>query len=479
MSEHGDRELVERARRGDAAAIGELFSRYWRAARAAAFGVTGELASAEDAAAEAFRQALGALDSLRDPDRFGPWLRTIVVRKARLELQIRHLPADALVEDLSDQNERPDDALERLELGALIQHAVRELPDRLREAMALVYFEGYDSEDAARFLDIPAGTLRRRLHEGRGQVRSAVEQLLRGSKRMNADRERHIQKFKSLIDDGAIYRALRESLALRPPPSELIDRFVRRHMASANDSQEVVGGKDHREWLRPAVQRFTGPSDRATDSNHPVGAMAAAIRKALPDFQDWPLDVGEAAARFFTGTGEYRDRLRAVLPPGFAEGRPGAFLRATRGLLRVTENGPVQSIYELLQTSPDEATFRTAKNDMRISDVLDLTWMVAGPLELRSVQELLERLRSALLPQEQVRFSPYDEPRYRSALQLHVGGRFARFAHGGVLAEWPGRPQGVDAAHLRIFLEPWATVQSGRVVEFHQLPEMPFGITRD
>ena len=62
---------MELARRGDGAAIRELFSRYWRAARAAAYGVTGEFASAEDAAAEAFRQALVGLDSLRDPDRFG------------------------------------------------------------------------------------------------------------------------------------------------------------------------------------------------------------------------------------------------------------------------------------------------------------------------------------------------------------------------------------------------------------------------
>ena len=121
MSEHADRELVELARRGEAAGIGELFSRYWRAARAAAFGVTGEFASAEDAAAEAFRQALAGLGSLRDPDRFGSWLRTIVVRKARLELQSRRRTADALVEDVSDQNQRPDDALERLELAALIQ----------------------------------------------------------------------------------------------------------------------------------------------------------------------------------------------------------------------------------------------------------------------------------------------------------------------------------------------------------------------
>jgi RNA polymerase sigma factor (sigma-70 family) len=479
MSEHTDRELVELARRGDAAGISQLFSRYWRAARAAAFGVTGELASAEDAAAEAFRQALAGLNSLRDPDRFGSWLRTIVVRKARLDLQSRRRTADALVDDVPDQSQRPDDALERLELAALIQQAVRELPDRLREAMALIYFEGYDSEAATRFLDIPAGTLRRRLHEGRGQVRSAIEPLLHGSKRMNGERERRLQRFKSLIDDGEIYQALRQFLSLRPPPSELIGLFVRRRVASTNDSQDVAGGKDPRELVRQAAQRFIGPSERATDPKHPVGAIAAAIRKALPAFQDWALDAGEAAARLFAGTGEDRDRLQAVLPPGFAEARPGAFLRATRGLLRLNGNGPVQSLYQLLRDSADEQTFRDARNDLRLSDVLDLTWMVAAPLELRSVQELLERLRSAFLPQEQVRFSPYDEPRYRSALQLHVDGLSARFAQGGVLAEWPGRPRGVDAAHLRIFLEPWATVQSGQAVEFHRLPEMPFAITRD
>ncbi|HWB95367.1 MAG TPA: hypothetical protein VG672_01660 [Bryobacteraceae bacterium] len=43
MREWADRELVQLAQQGDKGAIGDLFSRYWRAARAAAFGVTGEL----------------------------------------------------------------------------------------------------------------------------------------------------------------------------------------------------------------------------------------------------------------------------------------------------------------------------------------------------------------------------------------------------------------------------------------------------
>jgi hypothetical protein len=207
-----------------------------------------------------------------------------------------------------------------------------------------------------------------------------------------------------------------------------------------------------------------------SDPAHPAGSIAAAIRKALPDFKDWNFDAGEAAARFFSG--DRRDRLQATLPPGFAEGVPGAFIRGTRSLVSFNEGGPAQTVYELFKGSPDEQTFTNAARDFRISDVLDLTWMTASPLEMRSVQALLERLTSAVLPGTQVRFSHYDEPRYRSALQLYVGEVSARAAYGGVLAEWPGRPSGVDAAHLRIFLEPWATVESGQVVEFAPMPQL-------
>lgn len=461
MGEPPDPELVERARRGDGAAIAGLFSRYWRAARAAAFGVTGEFASAEDAAAEAFRHALGGMGSLRDPHRFGSWLRAIVVRQARLEQKNRRPALDDA--GLSDSNARPDQALERLESAALIRHAVRRLPDRLREAVALFYFEGYDTDAAARFLDIPAGTLRRRLHDGRTQLRDAVERILRGSKPVTGEPEQQIQKLRSLIENGEIYQAVRESLALRPPPPELAALLPRRQAAPFSSPAGV----------RQLARRFLRPSGRASDAQHPVGATAAAIRQALPEFQAWPLDAAEAAARFLTFEGEHRDRLLGVLPPGFAQGRPGAFLRGSRAILRLGEKGRARSVYEHLRASPDEQAFRAARNHLRMSDVLDLTGMVAGSLELRQVQELLERLSSAVLPGAKVRVSAYDEPRYRSALQLQVGAVPARAACGGVLAEWPGCPSGAGAAHVRIFLEPWATVRSGQPLEFDPLPEAP------
>ena len=50
MEQNVEQNLVQRAKQGDTAAVGELFRLYWRAARAAAYGVTSDFALAEDAA---------------------------------------------------------------------------------------------------------------------------------------------------------------------------------------------------------------------------------------------------------------------------------------------------------------------------------------------------------------------------------------------------------------------------------------------
>ena len=468
-----DRELVERARQGDGAAIGELFSRYWRAARAAAFGVTGEFASAEDAAAEGFRQAWAGIHSLRDADRFGPWLRRIVVRTARLARQGRHDGTDRTLDDLPATAEPPDGVLERLQLAALVQQLVRELPPRLREAVSLFYFEGYDTDSAARFLEIPPGTVRRRLHEGRVQLRSAADHVLERRRSMSGEREREIQRLRELFDKAssgepeAMYQVFRASLALRPPPKDLLNDFIRRRLDSAR--QPGARG-EFTAQAGETVRQLTGPSDRASDPAHPVGAVAAGIRRAIPAFEEWTLDVAAAAAHLLTFSGDDRDRLQSILPPGFAEGRPGAFLRASRGVLLAGEDGSVRTTYELLQDSTDSAAFRAGLATARISDVLDFTWLVAEPIDLRSVQVLLEQLTATVLPEATTRIVHYDEPRYRAALRLHIDEVVSPAAVGGVLAAWQGRPPGVDAAHVRFFLEPWATVQSGQVIDFDRLP---------
>jgi RNA polymerase sigma factor (sigma-70 family) len=461
MSTRDDRELVPLAQRGDAMAVGELFSRYWRAARAAAFGVTRDFASAEDAASDGFRDAFATLTSLRDADRFGPWLRTIVVRKALAHRRDRHDALDGAAASIPDPAESIDDAIMRREFQAVVQDAIRRLPDHLRESIALFYFEGYDSDAAARFLDIPAGTLRRRLHDGRAQLRCTVDQILQGAMPMSADRQQQIDRLKAHLEDNHIYEALRGAMALRPVPRELVDTLGR-HRAAMRASAPST------EFVQKISARFGTGKRRASDPHHPVGAVARAIRNALPDFTEWTLDVAVSAGRFFDAGTSHKEHLRSMLPPGFAEGRPGSFIRAARGLIYVAD-GSVESVYDRLKNSPTEEGFLPSREGLRVSDVLDLTWMTAGALDLRAVQDLLDRLVATVLPGIEARFSAYDEPRYRSALQLHLGTLDVRAAQGGVLREWPGRPQAVDAAHLRLFLEPWAWIYGGQSVEFESL----------
>ncbi|MHC4511742.1 MAG: RNA polymerase sigma factor, partial [Planctomycetota bacterium] len=156
MSQNTEQNWVERAKQGEPAAIAELFRLYWRAARAAAYGVTGDFALAEDAASEAFHAAIENLPDLRDTQRFGPWLRTIVVRTARRQKVKTSKENGAEFQTLPDAETSPPGAdLERQEMAALIHEAVGHLSETLRESVVLFYFEGYSLKEAAGFLDIP------------------------------------------------------------------------------------------------------------------------------------------------------------------------------------------------------------------------------------------------------------------------------------------------------------------------------------
>jgi RNA polymerase sigma-70 factor (ECF subfamily) len=78
-----ERQLVERARRGDHEAYEALVRRKVDAVYRTALAILGSEADAQDAAQDAEQEALVAswrrLPSLRDPDRFDAWLGRITI----------------------------------------------------------------------------------------------------------------------------------------------------------------------------------------------------------------------------------------------------------------------------------------------------------------------------------------------------------------------------------------------------------------
>jgi RNA polymerase sigma factor (sigma-70 family) len=471
MEQNAEQNLVKRAKQGEAAAMGELFRLYWRAARAAAYGVTGDFALAEDAASEAFYAAIESLPDLRDTQRFGPWLRTIVVRTARRQKAKAAKESGAELQTRPDGKSQPPGAdLERQELVALIHEAVGRLSESLREAVVLFYFEGYSLKEAAGFLDVPEGTLKRRLHEGRQRLREAAERILKGTRAMNAKREQILQQLKDAVDEGiqseSFFQAMRQALRLRPVPHEMLRKAMQKHWAEKKKKLPFPPEKER--MLREALGRIYGPSERAKDPNHPVGAASDAIRAALPEFEPWQIDlsqvdVSQVAQRLFDG--KVGQAFSFMRPPGLTAKSEGSYITGSRAWLVQDQDGRLCTSYELIQR---KASGKELKEQMhqgnKLSDTLFL-WKEAEALELRDMEDLLRRLAGVIVPEIPVQFCPYEEPRYRAGLRMQLGDNPIPAAIGGVHNCWPGLPEGASFASILIYLESWAAAQSGQVIE--------------
>jgi RNA polymerase sigma-70 factor (ECF subfamily) len=137
-------------------------------------------AEAEDAVQEAAMRAWQAWATLRDVGAARPWLLQITVNvcrqwrrglKGRAQTQAQPLPDDDVsLLALLDTELGASDHTGALDLRA----AIATLPIGLRVVVALRYYAGLDATEIGAALDIPAGTVRSRLHRALEQLRERL-----------------------------------------------------------------------------------------------------------------------------------------------------------------------------------------------------------------------------------------------------------------------------------------------------------------
>ena len=144
MDKHDELELVKRAQAGDAESYGRLADRYAGALTAIAYSRVGNLTVSEDITQDAFLLGYEKLQALRQPARFGAWLRTIarnLCKRWHRNASYRdrlNADADALSRRLGyDRRENASDAAERAEVHGLLHAAIDRLPVKEREALLL------------------------------------------------------------------------------------------------------------------------------------------------------------------------------------------------------------------------------------------------------------------------------------------------------------------------------------------------------
>jgi len=168
------RGLVERARGGDHDAFASLTGLSVARLDAAARLILRDPDLARDAVQDGYLRAWKSLPSLRDPDRWDAWVRSLVVRscfdmlrhRRRRPLEVELLAShDASIGDLTGVIDDRD----------LLDGALRRLSAEQRAVIVLHYYLGLPLPDVATALGIPTGTAKSRLHRSLALMRTAID----------------------------------------------------------------------------------------------------------------------------------------------------------------------------------------------------------------------------------------------------------------------------------------------------------------
>jgi RNA polymerase sigma-70 factor (ECF subfamily) len=163
-----DEVLARRAADGDESAFEELVVRYQDRLYTLALRITLSEADAYDCVQEGLVSAWRGLGSFRFNARFSTWMYRIVVRKAYDVLERRGRTAKPVDEVPATSVDSPAEA--RLDL----LEALSALEPEFRVVVVACDVVGMSMDEAAIALDLPAGTVKSRLHRARARLAEAL-----------------------------------------------------------------------------------------------------------------------------------------------------------------------------------------------------------------------------------------------------------------------------------------------------------------
>ncbi|MBL7989177.1 MAG: sigma-70 family RNA polymerase sigma factor [Chlorobi bacterium] len=178
-SRQEDYDLVARALAGDQAAYTRLRNKYWRSLHAMLSRMIRDQYDADDLTQEAFIKAFHSLASFNPEYAFSTWLYKIAsnncidyLRKRRLktvsmdapvqthdgEMQMEYADPNALI---------PDAPITSAERTAILQDAIRNLPEKYRIVIEMRHTYELEYADIAEKLGLPLGTVKAHLFRAR------------------------------------------------------------------------------------------------------------------------------------------------------------------------------------------------------------------------------------------------------------------------------------------------------------------------
>jgi RNA polymerase sigma factor (sigma-70 family) len=244
-------DVVTRVQQGEPHSFSELVSSFQDMAVGYAYSILGDFHLAEDAAQEAFLDAYRHLGDLREPLAFPGWLRRILFKHCDRRTRKRS-PETVSFDELPFESgarskaPSPEEIAQRNEMTYRLTDALELLPEKQRAVLVLHYMSGHSLAELSAFLNVPVGTVKKRLHDGRERMREILtDEVKDGLRSRRPSRDARFAEGVVAILDAA-RRGDRESVR-----SLLLSNPRLRHgrdvmgntaliLAAANGHQELV-----------------------------------------------------------------------------------------------------------------------------------------------------------------------------------------------------------------------------------------------
>ncbi len=180
-----DRELVDRARSGDARAFGELVRRHQQRIHRLAVHMLRDRAEAEDVTQETFIRAFQALSRFDGRSEPYTWFYRITINLSLNRIRSRKTSRathdtddprlDGVLTERRPEAADPSNSAQRAQLYKALCLGIDQLSDTLRTTLILVCIDGRSHEDVSAILGAPEGTIAWRIHEARRKLREFLQ----------------------------------------------------------------------------------------------------------------------------------------------------------------------------------------------------------------------------------------------------------------------------------------------------------------
>ena len=175
-----DAQILENIKSGNTNTYKQLIIRYESLVASTIIGMIGDCSEADDIGQEVFIRFYKAINNFRGESTIGTYLTRIAInlsinelkRRKRKNLLFKSSNEDTLEFTDNVSKSGYDDSVE------LVQKAIHKLEPKFRTVIVLRLIDGYSTDETAKILNIPLGTVLSRLSRGQQKLKELLSPFM-------------------------------------------------------------------------------------------------------------------------------------------------------------------------------------------------------------------------------------------------------------------------------------------------------------